>query len=167
MQSPVSQGPVSQLSVRPGVNPPPDWTELHGLLVAAFRVMDGRIAPPSSLASMTPDSLREKAKSEFLVLAEADGRLVGCGFGACMDEVFYLSKIAVDPSVQGQGILRQMLPYFETEARRFGLTALTLQSRVEMTETHAAFEALGFRKVTGTSHPGYARITSWHFRKKL
>jgi GNAT superfamily N-acetyltransferase len=157
---------MADIALRSGANPPPDWTELHALLVAAFKVMEGKIDPPSSLAAMTADSLRVKAGEEFVVLAERD-KLVGCGFGIARDESFYLSKIGVAPSMQGQGVLRRMLPLFESEARRLGCGALTLQSRVEMTETHAAFEALGFRKVSGSSHPGFDRTTSLHFRKAV
>ena len=167
MRHPDAQGHMADFSIRSGANPPPDWTELHALLVAAFKVMEGKIDPPSSLAAMTADSLRVKAGEEFLVLAERDERLVGCGFGTASDKAFYLSKIAVAPTMQGQRILRRMLPLFENEARRLGCDALILQSRIEMTETHPAFEALGFRKVSGSSHPGFDRTTSWHFRKAV
>jgi len=144
-----------------------EWDALHRLLTGAFAGMDGRIDPPSSLTRMGPDALRDKAAGEFLVLAREGGRLAGCGFGTDKAGAFHLSKLAVAPDRQGRGLLRQMMVVLEAEARRQGLSALTLESRVELTENHAAFGALGFRKVGENAHPGYYRKTSWAFRKEL
>ncbi|MFN7434077.1 MAG: N-acetyltransferase, partial [Betaproteobacteria bacterium] len=46
-----------------------------------------------------------------------------------------------------------------------GRTALELQTRIELTENHATFAALGFAKVAETAHPGYARPTSITLRR--
>jgi hypothetical protein len=45
-------------------------------------------------------------------------------------------------------------------ARALGRPLLELQTRVELTENHAIFAALGFREVGRTAHPGYDRPTS-------
>lgn len=129
--------------------------------------MERRIDPPSSLVGMTADSLRDKAEREVLVLAHDAGRLVGCGFGAVEGEALYLSKLAVRAEVQRRGVLRAMIAVFEHEAAVRGLAALSLRTRVELAETHRAFEALGFVRTGGTSHPGYDRVTSWSYRKDL
>ena len=142
-----------------------DWQALHSLLVSAFAAMDGRIDPPSSLTRMSVGDLREKARTEFVVIAREGQRLVGCGFGSPSGHGLYLSKLAVDPAYQKRGILRLMLPLFESEARRLGLKDLELQTRLELTDNHAAFAALGFEKVAETAHPGYDRPTSYTFRK--
>jgi ribosomal protein S18 acetylase RimI-like enzyme len=144
-----------------------DWTGLMTLLSEAFAGMEGRIDPPSSLKAMTADSLAQKATREALVLAEDGARLVGCGFGAVEGDALYLSKLAVSTQARRQGILRGMLDLLSARARSRGLAALTLQTRVELIENHRTFEALGFRRIAGTSHPGYDRITSWTYRKSL
>ena len=144
-----------------------DWHALHGLLVRAFASMDGRIDPPSSLTRMSVGDLRGKAQTEFVVIAREGQRLVGCGFGSVSGDNLHLSKLAVDPASQNRGILRLMLPLLESEARRLGLKDLELQTRVELTDNHAAFAALGFEKVAETAHPGYDRPTSFTFRKRL
>ena len=144
-----------------------DWPALHGLLVRAFASMDGRIDPPSSLAHMSVGDLWKKGRTEFVVIARDRQRLVGCGFGSPSGNSLYLSKLAVDPDFQKRGILRSMLPLFESEARRLGLKDLELQTRVELTDNHAAFWALGLEKVGETAHLGYDRPTSYTFRKPV
>ena len=144
-----------------------DWRALHGLLVSAFAAIDERIDPPSSLTRMSVDDLRAKARSEFAVIAREGQHLVGCGFGSPISASLYLSKLAVDPDFQKRGVLRSMLPLFVAEAQRFGLKGLELQTRVELTDNHAAFRALGFEKVAETAHHGYDRPTSFTFRKPV
>jgi len=52
-------------------------------------------------------------------------------------------------------------------ARDHGRTALELQTRIELTENHATFAALGFAKVAETAHPGYTRATSITLRRRV
>jgi hypothetical protein len=47
-----------------------------------------------------------------------------------------------------------------------GLDHLELQTRVELTENHATFRAMGFVETGRTAHPGYDR-TSITFRRAL
>lgn len=82
-------------------------------------------------------------------------------------DVLYLSKLAVAPDMRGKGLARTLVSFAETEARALGLKALELQSRIELTETHAAFHALGFAKAGETSHPGFQRTTSITMRKDV
>ena len=158
---------MSEIQIAPAPPDFPDWDALHALLTSAFAYMEGRIDPPSSLHRMTAATLRDKAQSEHLVLATEGTTLVACGFGAVTGPDLYLSKLAVEPRLQGQGILKTMLAEFETFARRNGLKALTLETRVELTGNHTAFRALGFEKTAETAHAGYDRPTSFTFRKPL
>lgn len=48
----------------------------------------------------------------------------------------------------------------ETLARRDGNSKLRLETRVELTENHAAFGRMGFVKVSETAHAGFDRPTS-------
>lgn len=144
-----------------------DWEGLLALLREAFAFMDGRIDPPSSLHGFDAEKLAAKAEAEELVLAFVDGTLAGCLFAAPRGDALYLGKIAVRPGLQGRGIARRMLALAEAGARARGLGALVLQTRVELTENHRAFTALGFEKVGETCHPGFTRTTSVTFRKSL
>jgi GNAT superfamily N-acetyltransferase len=144
-----------------------DWTGLHALLASCFGPMEGRIDPPSSFVAMTPDTLRAKAADEVLILAHDGPTLVGCAFCAPKGEALYLGKLAVAPGYRGRGLLRRMLDSADAVARARGLTALTLQTRVELTENHATFAALGFRRTGTEAHEGYDRPTSLLFRREV
>lgn len=160
-------GRSDRLSIRVVSSEVSDWDGLHALLVDSFAFMDGRIDPPTSLARMTPATLAAKAQTETLIVAEIDGRLVGCGFAAEAGAALCLGKLAVAETARRQGILRAMIGLAEELARRSGKSWLELQTRIELTETHAAFAALGFVKVGETSHPGYDRPTSVTMRKAV
>ena len=144
-----------------------DWTALHALLARCFGPMEGRIDPPSSFVSMTPETLRAKAGEEVLILALDGPTVVGCAFCAPKGGALYLGKLAVAPEYRGRGLLRRMLAEADTIARARGLSALTLQTRVELTENHAAFAALGFRQTGTGTHTGYDRPTSLIFRREV
>lgn len=149
---------MADYEIRTG--PVTDWGELHALLLDCFAYMEGRIDPPSSLAAMTPDSLRAKALSETLVTIWLDDRLCGCGYLADTGQSIYLGKLAVRPAHRGRGLLRRLVAEADRMALRLGRAFLELSTRVELAGNHAAFARLGFRETARTSHPGYDRPTS-------
>ncbi|MDQ0324406.1 N-acetylglutamate synthase-like GNAT family acetyltransferase [Rhodopseudomonas julia] len=136
------------------------WDELHRLLMDCFAYMAVRIDPPSSLLRMGPAELAEKAGSETLLLAEEDGRIVGCAFLRLEPDCLYIGKVAVAPAFRGAGLARRLFVLAEERARANDRLFLKLQTRVELTENHAAFARLGFVKVSETAHAGYDRATS-------
>jgi len=142
-----------------------DWGGLLALLRQSFADMDGRIDPPSSLHSFDAVKLAAKAAQEQLVLAFMNGELVGCLFAAVKGDALYLGKIAVKPNLRGRGIARRMFELAEAYARGLGLKAMELQARIELTENHRTFTALGFVKTGEGRHPGYTRSTDVNFRK--
>lgn len=143
------------------------WQELLDLITRAFASMDGVIDPPSSARRLTPRSLKEKCMAETVFLAFSGDRLAGCVFLADRGDCVYVSKLAVEPAQQGQGIGRRLMHAAEAEARRRGRHILELQTRVELTGNHAVFSRLGFRETGRTSHEGYNRPTSITMRKDL
>jgi pyrrolidone-carboxylate peptidase/GNAT superfamily N-acetyltransferase len=145
-----------------------DWPGLLGLLRRSFAAMEGRIDPPSSLQALSAADLAAKARGEQLLLVrDATGAPLACAFLAIDPGDAWLSKIAVEPSQQGRGLAWALLAEAERAAAAAGCAALALQTRVELLENHRIFEALGFRRVGETSHPGYDRTTSLTFSKPL
>ena len=140
--------------------PVADWDALHALLGTCFAFMEGRIDPPSSLAAMTPDSLRRKAEAETLVTLWDREILAACGYLRDTGRSVYLGKLAVHPDHRGRGLLRRMVAEADAMARALGRPVLELGTRVELTENHATFARLGFAEVARTAHPGYDRPTS-------
>lgn len=144
-----------------------DWSALHALLVECFAYMEGRIDPPSSLTRMPPDVLAAKAREETLLVAVANGMLIGCGYLSEKKDAIYICKLAVAPPFRRRGVLRALIDEAEKLARRQGKSFLELQTRVELFENHRTFGALGFAKVGETAHPGFDRATSITMRKRV
>lgn len=144
-----------------------DWAAVHALLVEAFAFMEGRIDPPSSLARMTPADLAAAAAAGPAFLAFDGAALAGCAFGTVKGDALYLGKVAVADAARRRGVARALFAAAEAEARRRGLAALELQTRIELVENHATFGRLGFVRTAETAHPGYDRPTSVTMRKSL
>lgn len=149
------------------IGPVEDWTALHALLVDCFAGMEGRIDPPSSLSAMTPGTLRDKARHETLVTLWDGADLVGCGYLGDTGNSIHLGKLAIRPDHRGRGLLRRIVAEAESMARRLGRPALELGTRVELTENHATFAALGFVETGRSAHPGYDRPTSVTMRRPV
>ncbi len=144
-----------------------EWAALIELL-EAFRYMEGRIDPPSSLETMGIEAIKKKAQDEALIVAhDDDGKLVGCASAALRDDCVYLSKVAVALTSRRQGITRGMFKAADEIARQHGKPFLELQTRVELIENHLTFGALGFVRVAETAHPGYSRATSITMRRRV
>lgn len=144
-----------------------DWPAVRALLVEAFAFMEGRIDPPSSLHRMTAADLATAAGEGAAVLAHDGGALVGCAFASVKGDALYLGKVAVAASARRRGVTRAMFAAAEAEARRRGLGALELQTRIELVENHETFARLGFVRTAETAHPGFDRPTSVTMRKEL
>jgi GNAT superfamily N-acetyltransferase len=133
------------------------WPVILALLHDAFAYMDGRIDPPSSLRDLTPDALgRHTRTGEIWIL----GAPVACVFMTPKPGALYLGKLAVAASHRGQGLARRLIDQAELRAREMGLPMLELQTRVELVENQAAFQAMGFVEAGRTAHAGFDRPTS-------
>jgi GNAT superfamily N-acetyltransferase len=140
------------------------WPALLALLHDAFAYMEARIDPPSSLHSLTADALTEQTRQgEIWVI----GAPVACVFVTPRTDALYIGKLAVAQSHRGRGLARSLIDLAGTRAIALGLQALELQTRVELTENHAAFRALGFSEIGRTAHPGFDRPTSITYRRVL
>lgn len=144
-----------------------DWHQLIDLLRESFAYMDSRIDPPSSLKNMGIEEFRAKGQEETLILAQENGIIIGCVFAALREDCVYVGKVAVASSARGKGVARAMFAEAEALALQNGRRFVELQTRVELSENHATFAALGFWKVGESSHPGFDRPTSITMRKQV
>jgi GNAT superfamily N-acetyltransferase len=143
------------------------WEELLALLHAAFAYQADRIDPPSSLNAFDAESIAAKAREEHLFLAVDDAELIGCVFAKPKPGSLYVGKLAVLPSRQGQGVGRRLMAATEDFARRAGVAILELDTRIELTENHQTFAALGFVKTREHAHDGYDHPTFITMQKSL
>lgn len=144
---------------------PYDWPALLALIQSAFAFMEGRIDPPSSMHTLTPDSIATQAQTGEVWVIGAPP--VACVFLTPKPQALYVGKLAVAAGHRRQGLARRLIDLAETRARALDLPALELQTRVELTENHATFRALGFVEVARTAHPGFDRPTSVTFRRAV
>ena len=143
------------------------WDDVLVLIRRSFAYMDGVIDPPSSALRLTAEELKRKAGREIALAAFDDDRLVGCVFIELRRDHAYIGKLAIDPAQQRGGLGRLLVEAAEAQARKAGLGALELQTRVELTRNQAMFKHLGFHETARTTHPGFDRPTAVTMRKEL
>lgn len=142
-----------------------DWAAVLHLIRESFAYMDPRIDPPSSMHRLTAAAIAESA-------ATGEVWLIGRPVRACMfltyyPDALYIGKVAVAARARRQGLARRLMEQAENSARAHGLVRLELQTRVELTELHQTYRALGFRQTGTASHPGYDRPTSLIFTRPV
>jgi GNAT superfamily N-acetyltransferase len=142
---------------------PYDWDALLGLIMRAFAGMEGRIDPPSSIYKTTAQDLANHPGEVWVI---------GNPPRACMvltpkPHALHLGRLSVDPQWQRKGYAHILIAHAEARARKLGLPAVELQSRIELLENHALFFALGFEQTGATTHTGFDSPTSLVFTKKL
>ncbi|MDT8327647.1 MAG: GNAT family N-acetyltransferase, partial [Roseovarius sp.] len=136
-----------------------DFVALHALLTRCFAYMEGRIDPPSSLTRLTVEGLRAMAERQEIWVIEDQERPVACMILTPRPDTLYLGKLAVDNDRRGIGLARALIDHALHRAALLGRNSVTLQTRVELVENHAAFAALGFHQSAQSAHPGYDRPT--------
>lgn len=144
---------------------PFDWPALLRLIQSEFAFMEGRIDPPSSMLSLTPEAIAAQAEAGEVWAIGSPPQ--ACVFLTPKPDALYVGKLAVAARQRRRGHARALLATAEDRARALGLPALELQTRVELTENQAAFEALGFVEVGRTAHAGYDRPTSITYRRPV
>lgn len=144
-----------------------DWSALLSLIQVAFKSMESRIDPPSSMHKLTAQILKQKACDETLIFACSGSELVGCAFACDIGKALYIGKVSVSPDFQGYGIGAALMEECGRLAERLGKTDLELQTRVELIENRRFFEKLGFIKTSDTAHEGFTRPTSITMRRKV
>lgn len=143
------------------------FEELLALILFSFAYMDGVIDPPSSAHRLTPQNLAEKAKQEIGYIALEDDVLVGCVFCKPETDTLYIGKLAVSPTAQGKGLGLSLLRKAEETAHSLGLSAIRLETRIELVHNHERFSSWGFVKTADKAHVGYDRTTQIEMMKRL
>ena len=135
-----------------------DWAAVLRLIRDSFAAMADRIDPPSSMLELTEAGIAaQNTTGEVWLIGTPP---VACVFLTVKPPALYLGKLAVVASQRRNGLARALITLAGVRARALGLTALELQTRVELTENHATFAALGFLETRKTAHIGYDRPTS-------
>lgn len=143
----------------------PGLEDVLELIRRSFAAMEGRIDPPSSMHSLTLAALQDQCRKGEIWVAGTPP--AACVFLTPRPDCLYLGKLAVDKTQRGSGLARALVELAATRARALDLPVLRLQTRVELTENHAAFARMGFCKTRETAHSGFDRSTSVTMEKPL
>lgn len=130
------------------------------LIQAAFAGMEGRIDPPSSMHRLTEAQIAEQAATGEVWVIDGETGPLACVFLTRTTDHLLLTKLATDFAHRREGLARRLVENASMRAAALACRALQLQTRVELTENHAAFAALGFRRTGETTHPGCGQPTS-------
>lgn len=126
----------------------------RGDILALVHEAFGRLTPPSGALNETLDDVAARFQAGPVLIAEADGELVGSLYCALKEGGLYLTRMAVRPDRQKQGIGRALLMAAEAEARALAAQKLTLRVRVNLSENRSYFERAGFRVTGQGQDPG-------------
>lgn len=149
------------------LGPADDLGPTLALIRQAFATMAGRVDPPSSAERLDLAGLRAALAASELWVMEDLGQPVACVILTPRPGALYIGKLAVAGSMRRRGLARQLLSHARARARALGLSALELETRVELTENHAAFAALGFAETGRSAHEGFDRPTTITFRRAV
>ncbi|MCF4099725.1 GNAT family N-acetyltransferase [Maritalea mediterranea] len=135
------------------------------LIQDAFAYMAPRINPPSSMRHLTVQSIRDHCEiGEIWVIGD---RPDACIFLRPKSDCLYMGRLAVHEDMRGKGLAKALIQLAEQRAIALGFSALELETRIELTENHRAFERMGFVKIADGTHKGFDRPTYIIMRKPI
>jgi GNAT superfamily N-acetyltransferase len=86
----------------------------------------------------------------YFVVAELDGRVIGYQFNAQDDEAGYLVRIAVHPSVSGQGVGARLMAEAMRFFKRAQVSRIMLNTQEDNYHAHRLYEWFGFVRLKQT-----------------
>lgn len=96
--------------------------------------------------------LTERSYCHYMV-AEKEGRVIGCAGYICLGDEADIDKVVVDERYRGQGIADSLMEALFAEGERLGVTAYTLEVRVGNRPAISLYEKHGF--VSEGIRPGF------------
>jgi len=145
-----------------------DAAGIAGAIAASFEQYRGKLVPESGAFRETADAIAaELASNSGAIVAERNGRIVGCVMVRLMEGDLYLGRLSVVPEARGHGIARRLVEAVEDEACRRELAGVRLGVRIVLTENQRLFTALGYVEISREAHEGFDHPTSINMRKAL
>ena len=145
-----------------------DAPALAATIAAAFEQYRGKLVPESGAFRETPAAIAaELEKGASAIIAEQNGRPVGCVMLKPEDGDLYFGRLSVLPAARGTGLARLLIEAVESEARRRGMPGVRLGVRIVLTDNQRLFRSLGYAEVSREAHAGFDHPTSINMRKAL
>jgi ribosomal protein S18 acetylase RimI-like enzyme len=145
-----------------------DAPAVAATIAAAFEQYRGTLEPESGAFRETAEGIAaELAHQSGAIVAERNGKMLGCVMVKLMEDDLYFGRLSVLPDARGQGIARRLVDAVEDEARRRELAGVRLGVRVVLTENQRFFTSLGYLEISREAHEGFDHPTSINMRKAL
>jgi ribosomal protein S18 acetylase RimI-like enzyme len=145
-----------------------DAPTLAATIAAAFEQYRGKLEPESGAFRETAGGIAaELARDSGAIIAERNGKVVGCVMVKLMKDDMYFGRLSVLPSARGLGIARRLVKAVEDEARRRELAGVRLGVRVVLADNQKFFASMGYVETGREAHPGFDHPTSINMRKPL
>jgi ribosomal protein S18 acetylase RimI-like enzyme len=145
-----------------------DAPAIAAAIAASFEQYRGKLAPESGAFRETAEGIAaELARDSGAILAEQDGKVLGCVMVKIVDGDLYFGRLSVVPAARGRGIARKLIEAVEDEARRRELPGVRLGVRVVLTENQRLFASFGYVETSREAHEGFDHPTSINMRKAL
>ena len=147
---------------------PADAAAIAATIAASFEQYRGKLEPESGAFRETADGFAaELARESGAIVAERNGRMIGCVMVKLVEDDLYFGRLSVVPEVRGEGIARRLVEAVEDEARRRELAGVRLGVRIVLVENQQLFSSMGYVEISREAHEGFDHPTSINMRKAL
>jgi GNAT superfamily N-acetyltransferase len=144
-----------------------DADEAAELIRTAFAAQNRQTTPPSSALLETGPSIAAKIAAGGGFGAFEGGVLIAVVLWSLNEDTLHVARVSLAPEARGRGFVRVLIAACETEARRRGVTRMTLRTRLELPENERLFERCGFARREIEAHPGFETPTTAVMEKVL
>jgi ribosomal protein S18 acetylase RimI-like enzyme len=124
---------------------PDEAARVYAVTRSAFLQYAADVPPPSALLETEPEVVRELSEGNWrALLAERDGRVLGCVRYELGRKGLHFVRLAVLPSARRQGVATALLGRLEEVAREDGRTRMWCHVRTKVAGNQALYERAGF-----------------------
>jgi len=145
-----------------------DAAAIAATIAAAFEQYRGKLKPESGAFRETAKGIAEELRrGAGAIVADRNGRVVGCVMTKLLGGDLYFGRLAVLPEARGTGLAKRLIEAVEADARERGLPGVRLGVRVVLTANQKLFTSMGYVETSREAHPGFDYPTSINMRKSL
>jgi GNAT superfamily N-acetyltransferase len=132
------------------------WTSADRLddILAMVHSAFAEFQPPSGVLDETVADLAARQRNGIVLVAQVGDEFVGSLFCERKGDALYLTRMVSAPAWRKAGIGRALLQAAEGDARRLGVSRLTLRVRVTLPGNLAYFKRAGFVETGAGQDPG-------------
>jgi ribosomal protein S18 acetylase RimI-like enzyme len=136
-----------------------DAAAIADLVRRAFSTQSRPTNPPSSALRETAATIADHLARGGGAVLEIAGGIVGVVLWNEEEGALYIGRLSVHLERRRQGIARALMDEAEREARRRGMTRMTLGVRLELEDNRRFFRSCGFEDAELRSHEGFSEPT--------